>query len=35
MDPNLKITWAVFETSAKTCEGIFESMSWFIKILGE
>ncbi|MHA1631121.1 MAG: ADP-ribosylation factor family protein [Candidatus Heimdallarchaeota archaeon] len=35
MDPNLKITWAVFETSAKTGEGIFESMSWFIKILGK
>ncbi|MHA1211949.1 MAG: ADP-ribosylation factor family protein [Candidatus Heimdallarchaeota archaeon] len=35
MDTELNITWAVFETSAKTGEGIFESMSWFIKILGE
>ncbi|MHA1188246.1 MAG: ADP-ribosylation factor family protein [Candidatus Heimdallarchaeota archaeon] len=35
LDTELNITWAVFETSAKTGDGIFESMSWFVKILGE
>ena len=32
---NMSHTWAVFETSAKTGQGIVESMSWFMDLLGE
>jgi len=35
LDLEIDLTWAVFETSAKTGEGIFESMAWFIQILRE
>lgn len=34
-DLNLELTWAVFETSAVTGEGIRESIQWFLNILGE
>lgn len=33
-DPNLLIKWAVFETSAKTGEGILDSMGWIIDKFG-
>ncbi|MBN1329752.1 MAG: GTP-binding protein [Candidatus Heimdallarchaeota archaeon] len=33
-DPNLEIKWAVFETSAKTGEGILDSMGWIINRFG-
>ncbi|MFW9923972.1 MAG: ADP-ribosylation factor-like protein [Candidatus Thorarchaeota archaeon] len=35
LDTEMAYTWAVFETSAKTGQGILESMTWFLQILGE
>ena len=32
---DLELTWAVFETSAVTGEGIIESLRWFIDTIGE
>ena len=34
-DMSMTHTWAVFETSAKNGQGIVESMSWFMDVLGE
>jgi len=34
-DVEMTHTWAVFETSAKNGQGIVESMSWFMNMLGE
>ncbi len=35
MNIDLPITWACFPVSAKTGEGVYDSFSWFIKILKE
>jgi small GTP-binding protein len=34
-DPASQIKWAVFETSAKTGEGILDSMQWLVNLFGE
>jgi len=33
-DPNHKFKWAVFETSAKTGEGLVDSFHWLVEFLG-
>lgn len=35
LDEGISHTWAVFDTSAKTGEGVVESISWFLQMLGE
>ncbi|NHJ85861.1 MAG: GTP-binding protein [Asgard group archaeon] len=35
LDAEMAYTWAVFETSAVTGQGIVESMTWFMNLLGE
>jgi small GTP-binding protein len=34
-DPSSQIKWAVFETSAKTGEGILDSMQWLVNLFGD
>lgn len=35
LNKEMSHTWAVFETSAKTGEGVVESITWFLETLGE
>ncbi len=35
LEDEISHTWAVFDTSAKTGEGVVESITWFLQMLGE